>query len=402
MKIFILLFVFGAMSAAQSPAAKPSKSDRFVSVDGNDTNDGSVDHPWRTIQHAADSVKPGSTVYVLPGSYNVDTTILTTRSGKDSARIRFVSKVKWEAKIRSTIGMPSMTWRNNADYVDIVGFDVSGDGNEGIINYGSHVRIIDNHVHDYPVSFCDLRSPTGAGINSGANYNASDNDVIGNVVHDIGEPGYITRSGPNRGKLCNIGQGIYHANRGGRISNNIVYRNTAYGIHLWHSATGNIVTNNLSFGNGGRDGKGNCTGGGIYAGTEMPGPKNPTGVAWDNSQVNNNILYKNVCFALRLAGNVGPNNQFTKNLSFQNGRSDSFALANGNNETGTIHSDPLFVNPTGDYFTGDYRLKPQSPALGAGTLVGAPTEDFDRNPRTGPAIDIGPYQHPSEPHATSR
>lgn len=399
MKILLLLFVLGAMAELQSPGEKPAKSDRFVSIDGSDQNDGSAGRPWRTIQHAADIVKAGSTVTVLPGSYTIAETILTTRSGTDTARIRFVSKVKWGAKIRSTIGMPSITWRNNGDYVDIVGFDVSGDGNEGIINYGSHVRIIGNHVHDYPPTFCDLRSPTAAGINSGANYLASDNDVIGNVVHDIGVPGYITMSGPNTGKLCNVGQGIYHANRGGRISNNIVYRNGAYGLHLWHSATGNVVTNNLSFSNGGRDSKGNCSGGGIYAGTEIPGPKNPTGVAWDNSQVNNNILYQNACFALRLAGGVGTNNQFANNLSFQNARSDSFVLANGNNETGTLHSDPLFVDPTGDFLTGDYRLKPRSPALGSGTSKAAPPDDFDGNPRTGPDIDIGPYQHapPSRP-----
>jgi parallel beta-helix repeat protein len=391
MKIFLLLFVFGAMAESQSPGAKLSKSDRFVSIDGSDQNDGSAGRPWRTIQHAAEAVDAGATVYVLPGSYNVSETIMTTRSGTETARIRFVSKVKWGAKIRSKMGMPSMTWRNNGDFVDIVGFDVSGDGNEGIINYGSHVRIIGNHVHDYPPTFCDLRSPTAAGINSGANYQASDNDVIGNVVHDIGEPGYITMSGPNTGKLCNVGQGIYHANRGGLISNNIAYRNTAYGLALWHSATANIVSNNLFFDNGGRDRNGNCAGGGIYAGSEESGAKNPTATVWADSQVNNNILYQNACYALRLAGRVGKNNQFIKNLSFRNARSDSFVLANGNIETETIHADPQFENPTGDFFTGDYRIRPSSPALGSGTHAGAPADDFDGKPRKG-AIDVGPYQ----------
>jgi len=35
--------------------------------------------------------------------------------------------------------------------------------------------------------------------------------------------------------------GIYHANRGGRILNNLVYHNRAYGIHLWHAASDVVI-----------------------------------------------------------------------------------------------------------------------------------------------------------------
>ncbi|MGD0114135.1 MAG: hypothetical protein ABSD48_19935 [Armatimonadota bacterium] len=71
-----------------------------------------------------------------------------------------------------------------ADYVDIEGFDISDDASVGIANQGSYVRILGNHVHNIPA--------LGTGTNGGAdivngNYKAHDSDIIGNVVHDIGD-----------------------------------------------------------------------------------------------------------------------------------------------------------------------------------------------------------------------
>ncbi|MBC7465020.1 MAG: hypothetical protein H7256_03430, partial [Bdellovibrio sp.] len=75
-------------------------------------------------------------------------------------------------------------------YVDIDGFDVSGSGRLGIQNEASFVVIKNNHIHDIQVS-------GGAGIVN-SNYSASDNDIIENVVHNIGTPG-----------ACNGVQGIW-------------------------------------------------------------------------------------------------------------------------------------------------------------------------------------------------
>jgi len=73
---------------------------------------------------------------------------------------------------------------------------------------------------------------------------------------------------------------------------------------------------------------------------------------------------------------------------------------------GNMRSDPLFVqlgswndNGTPDDLTddvwtrGDYRLRPESPCIGAGTAEEAPRDDVDGNPRPcGPKVDIGAYE----------
>ncbi len=56
---------------------------------------------------------------------------------------------------------------------------------------------------------------------------------------------------------------------------------------------------------------------------------------------------------------------------------------------GNLDLDPLFVDPE----NGDYRLQPNSPAIDAGTLDGAPQNDLDGTPRPqGAGIDMGAFE----------
>src|SRR5438445_13762693 len=60
--LFILL-------ACVSGAFGQSNSSLYVSTTGDDSNPGTQTAPWRTIQHAADTVRAGSTVNVRGGVY---------------------------------------------------------------------------------------------------------------------------------------------------------------------------------------------------------------------------------------------------------------------------------------------------------------------------------------------
>jgi parallel beta-helix repeat protein len=370
----ILLLSIGPLSIAaygrQSTDRRAPAGGRnyYVSPNGNDRNAGSVKRPWATIEYAAMSLLPGDTVHVLPGVYRGR--IATAASGVAEARITYISEQKWEAHIIGDV-VDRSTWDNRGNYVDIIGFDVSGIGRTGLYNDGSHVRFIANHVHDIAGPTSALCDNGGAGIFHG-NYSGSDNDTIGNRVHDIGWT--------NASQCATSGSqvhGIYHANLGGHILNNLVYHNRAYGIHLWHAASDVVISGNTVFNNG-------------SSGLVVGAGDKPKGNRADSCLISNNILAYNSRYGFVESGNTGTHNRYLKNLTYEN-KLGPFHLQNGNVAADTINADPQFVNYTGDE-RGDYRLKPGSPALRSGSTEGAPAEDIENRSRSGSGIDIGAYQ----------
>jgi parallel beta-helix repeat protein len=228
-------------------------------------------------------------------------------------------------------------------------------------------------VHDLTVSG-GCTSNGGAGINN-ANYNATDDDIIGNVVNDIGVPG-----------KCSGVQGIYHSNLRGHIYNNIVYRVSAYGIHLWHAADNVIVANNTVFSNGAAG-----IGGGIVIGAG----DSPGGIVLNNTKVINNIVYDNPAASIYEYCYPGQNctgssNTIANNLVYRNGGGITLRAGSASR---TIAADPRFVDYQADG-TGNYRLKSTSPAVDKGLSEHAPATDIDNAARPrGKAPDIGAYEN---------
>lgn len=361
----LVLYVAGMPMLA---GAKATTRKLYVAPTGSDSNPGSASFPFQTIQHAASVAPPSTTVHVAPGTYYGN--IRSKNSGTASARIRFVSDEKWGARI---IGSGTeAVWSNFGNYVDIVGFDITGSGRHGILNRGSYTRISGNHVHDLGLSG-GCTGGGGAGIVN-ANYSGAEGDIIGNVVHDIGIPGE-----------CNTVHGIYSSNRGGLIANNIVYRASSYGIHLWHAARNVVIANNTVFANGS-----DSIGGGILIGNgDAPG-----GVALDHSTIINNIVYKNPRASIRQycyekQECIGSNNVIANNLVSGNGRDISLKIGSAKS---TVDTDPQFVDFKADG-TGNYHLKRTSPAVNKGRSALAPAYDIDhvRRPR-GRGVDIGAYE----------
>ena len=347
----------------------PAAADLHVAPTGSDANPGSQSSPFKTIQRAANRAKPGTTIRVAPGTYleNVRTTV----NGTSTARIRYISDIKWAAKVIGS-GTEAM-WTNKGNYTDIVDFDISGSGRLGILNYASYTLVSGNHVHDLAVSG-GCTSSGGSGIVN-ANYRGSDGDIIGNVVHDIGVPGE-----------CNGIQGIYSSNLRGRIYNNIVYRASAYGIHLWHAADNVTIANNTVFSNGA-----GSIGGGILLGAgDRPG-----GVVLNNTRVINNIVYNNPAASIMeycYSGQncTGAHNTIANNLVYGNG--SRIALRAGTAKD-TIDADPQFVDFQANG-AGNYRLRISSPAIDKGLSTDAPSTDIDNATRPrGAALDIGAYEN---------
>jgi hypothetical protein len=62
-----------------------------------DTNPGTEEKPFRTVQHAANTVKPGDTVHVLAGKY--DERIKVKVGGRDGQRVAFVAMPRRSAMV---------------------------------------------------------------------------------------------------------------------------------------------------------------------------------------------------------------------------------------------------------------------------------------------------------------
>jgi len=346
------------ISPATVPPPTSSGPALYVSPSGSDANDGSSAHPYATINKAANAASAGMTIHVAPGVYQA---VTTSKSGTASQRIRYISDVQWGAKVMGTSSSEA-AWMQDGSYVDMVGFDISGGSRLGVENNGSNVRILGNYVHNIAGS---CSSSGGAGIDN-SNYSASNDDIIGNIVGNIG---------PSIGS-CNTVQGIYLSNSGGVTANNIVFAVSAWGIQMWHAATNATIINNTVF---------NCYGGIVVGAGDSPG-----GVTADNTLVANNIVYKNTGYGIYEYGATGTHNRYINNLV--TGNPTEVALLNGLSAAATVSADPQFVNYQANG-TGDYHLKSTSPAINGGTSTNAPTTDFSGGTRpVGGAWDIGAYE----------
>jgi hypothetical protein len=142
----------------------PSRSGStfFVSTTGNDANAGTSSAPWRTIQHAANSVHPGDTVQVMGGVYNESVTI--PGSGNATAGYITFQSAPGQTAILDGTGIKVgkgqqfglFTLRTNS-YIVIQGFEIrnfqssTGGAVPVGIDYegsGSNVEILNNHVHN--------------------------------------------------------------------------------------------------------------------------------------------------------------------------------------------------------------------------------------------------------------
>ena len=362
-----LLSCFGAVALLAAGGSAVAATNIYVSPTGSDSNPGTQTAPVKTITRADALASAGSTIHVASGTYYVSAPslsnagIITRKSGTASARIRFVSDVKWGAKI--VVSGTGITWDSRGSYVDIDGFQITGSGRHGLLASGAYLTFKNNYIHDLTVSG-GCNGSGGAAIDT---YGPVGNVLIDrNVVRNIGYR-YIGS--------CNTIQGIYIANANNVVTNNIVSGVAMAGIQQWHGATASTIVNNTTFHNKI----------GILLGQGDAGTT--TGSA--NNYVANNIVYDNVAYGVIEMGLMGGNNRYANNLVARSGTSWKVK----GYVTGSISSDPLFKNYLANG-TGDYRVYSSSPAIDRGTSTKAPTIDFAgvARPR-GAAIDVGAYEY---------
>jgi hypothetical protein len=358
----------GKSGTAALTVTVPSAGPNFyVAPAGNDANPCTVAAPCFTMQRVSQLLTPGATAHFAAGNYSWPTQKVTV-AGTALARVTYLSDTQWGAKITGTGTCEIM--RNTGDYVDIIGFDMTGPCSTGLMQDGNYGRIVGNRVHDLP----------GTGGYAGilvdcCAYNLTGNQVIGNVVDNIG---------PFAGS--NLIHGIYVAGPNSVIENNIVTRAAAACIHLYHGTTHEIVSNNVVA---------NCGGYGILV--SAAGALTTD----DYTTVDNNIVVNVNGQGLYEYPSTGCHNVFNNNIVYNN--TTNVALICGI-ESGTItltsaQFSGLFVRYTGD-MTGDYHLQAGAVAIDAGTTSCAasvtscvPLLDFANLARPrGLAWAIGAYE----------
>ncbi len=151
-------------ASATATIQVPSRSGLtfFVSTTGNDNNAGTQSAPWRTIQHAANSVHAGDTVQVMGGVYNESVTI--PGSGNATAGYITFESVPGQTAILDGTGINVakgqqfglFTLRTNS-YIVIKGFEIrnfqSSKGGAVPVGIdfegsGSNTEILNNHIHN--------------------------------------------------------------------------------------------------------------------------------------------------------------------------------------------------------------------------------------------------------------
>ncbi len=138
-------------------AAAPSAY--YVAPNGDDANPGSEAQPWRTIQHAAESVGPGDTVYVREGVYHEAVTILV--SGSEAGGYITFRNYPGERPVLDGTGLSDPDGVNafyieDQSYLIIQGFEIRNYTTTlrnsvpmaiQVTGASHHIQILDNEIH---------------------------------------------------------------------------------------------------------------------------------------------------------------------------------------------------------------------------------------------------------------
>ncbi len=149
----------GTASVTQK-AFVPVQPNYWVATTGNDANDGSQNHPWRTIQHALNATKGGSVVRVTSGVYRE---LVTIRHSGSAGGFTILTAAPGAKPIIDGTGLPipnglnGLVTLNAVSFVEVSGFEIRNYTSAsaaldpiGILveGAGRDIQLLNNHVHD--------------------------------------------------------------------------------------------------------------------------------------------------------------------------------------------------------------------------------------------------------------
>jgi Right handed beta helix region len=210
----------------------------YVSKTGDDSNAGAQTAPWRTVQHAADAARAGSTVNVRGGIYEERVSINVSGNATDGY-ITFRSypgeTAVLDAEHLVPDGRSAILTIHNKSYVRIEGFEIRNYRTAerrftplgiSVIGAGSHIELLKNNVHHIEQTF-DGRDAPGHGANGFgiAVYGTDSRTPISELVIDGNEVHHL-KTGSSESLVVNGNVTNF------RITHNVVHDNNNIGIDV--------------------------------------------------------------------------------------------------------------------------------------------------------------------------
>jgi parallel beta-helix repeat protein len=362
----------------------------YVSTSGRDSNDGSIDSPWASLDHAIEVARAGDTIMMRGGEYNTNEVWIRGDRGMGGADGQYLTIKNYPGEVASVGGSRWMDLE--ADFVRIEGLhfrmpyslDVGGEGNQIVNNtfYGpqpDYAAIMcggtNNLIQGNRIEITGGGSTldhgiyllSSTGITIRGNYISG---FYGYGIHMYDEDKGDHRLKPYENILIERNIVVGSPNRSGIIlgahdstvsinnvviRNNVVFNNADAGILIKYEPISNIqIYNNTIYSNAG----------GILIFTAI-----------DHLEIVNNIFASNRDGHIEISGNL-TNSTITHNLYDQPAN-----VGSGTTDAHPVFGNPLFVNAN----SGDFHLQAGSPAIDAGLDVGMPY--------TGTAPDLGAYEY---------
>jgi hypothetical protein len=234
LKFLTLFALFVCLSAA---FAQPNSS-FYVSTTGDDANPGTEAAPWRSVQHAADTVRAGGTVNVRGGIYGELVSVKASGNASDgyiTLRSYPGETAILDAGHFTPAGRTGILTIHNQSYVRIegleirnfrtaehrlapLGIDVSG--------AGSHIELLKNNVHHIEQTFNGRDAPGHGGNGFGiAVYGTDAKTPITDLIIDGNEVHHL-QTGSSESLVVNGNVTNF------RITHNVVHDNNNIGIDV--------------------------------------------------------------------------------------------------------------------------------------------------------------------------
>ncbi|MBW4550851.1 MAG: right-handed parallel beta-helix repeat-containing protein [Aphanocapsa sp. GSE-SYN-MK-11-07L] len=412
----------------------------YVAANGSDSNLGTIDQPFKTIQAAVNRMADGvgGTIYVRGGTYeNTSVWIGADRDG--SANSPLVIKNYGDEKVYLKGNASKDIIAVGGQYVTIQGFDISN-GKTGIIGIkAQNLNVLNNTVHDiYGHGIGIYGNTFGGTSNVLVDGNTVYNSALGNKARtSYGWASGITISNGKNATVTNnyvynnYGEGITATlSDNVRAASNTLHDNFSVQMYL-DNATHSVFENNLIYTTENSNFFNKINNQWWAAvGIEMNNERYSVSNLNDKNVINNNIviggragvsllnmvqntqIVNNTIYGASdrelLISRSTPTNVTIQNNIFQRTKSAGLAFITANTPglqfshnvwsggtlgkaakgSGDIYADPQFVNP-GGLTAADYRLKSTSPAANAGLPLNTITKDYFGNARTDGTHDIG-------------